>query len=82
MRQITRVFLLFFLLFPVSAFGQSVLLKNGGFEGGAGVTIPDWQAFESGYDVDRQTKRSGEQSLRCDNANAATKRGAQATMSR
>ena len=45
-----------------------------------GVTIPDWQPFESGYDVDRQTKRSGEQSLRCDNANAATKRGAQATI--
>ena len=75
-----RVFLLFFLLLSVSALGQSALLKNGGFEGGAGVTIPDWHPFESGYDVDRQTKRSGEQSLRCDNANAVTKRGAQAVI--
>ena len=80
MRQVARVFLLLFLLFPVSARGQSILLKNGGFEGGAGVSVPDWQPFESGYDVDQQTKRSGEQSLRCDNLNATTKRGAQAVI--
>ncbi len=80
MRQIARVFLLLFLLAPLSALAQGALLKNGGFEGGAGVAIPDWQPFESGYDVDRQTKRGGEQSLRCDNANAATKRGAQAVI--
>ena len=80
MRHSAWFFLLVFLLFSVSARGQGVLLKNGGFEGGAGVSVPDWQPFESGYDVDRQTKRGGEQSIRCDNATTATKRGAQATI--
>ena len=80
MRHNARFFLLVFFLFSVSARGQGVLLKNGGFEGGAGVSVPDWQPFESGYDVDRQTKRGGEQSIRCDNATTTTKRGAQATI--
>ena len=80
MRQILRVFLLWLLLFPCAAFGQSPLLKNGGFEGGAGVSVPDWQPFESGYVVDRQTKRGGDQSIHCVNADANQKRGAMATI--
>ena len=80
MRHFARIFLLLLLMGAVPAFGQSALLKNGGFEGGVGTAIPDWQPFQSGYDVDRQTKRSGDQSLRCDNANTTTKRGAMATI--
>jgi len=55
------------------------LLKDGGFENvGGGAT--DWQKFETGYEVDRQTHRNGEQSIRCDSVNTTTRLGAQAVL--
>jgi hypothetical protein len=56
-------------------------LRNPGFEGGGGsdgkgAGVPGWDAFELGYDVDRNTHRSGEQSIRCDSLRATTLRGA------
>ncbi len=57
-------------------------LRNPGFEGGGGsdgrgAGVPGWDAFELGYDVDRMTHRSGEQSIRCDSLRTTTLRGAQ-----
>ncbi|MCW3094978.1 MAG: hypothetical protein JWL77_596 [Chthonomonadaceae bacterium] len=56
-------------------------LRNPGFEGGGGsdgrgAGVPGWDAFELGYDVDRNTFRGGEQSIRCDSLRATTLRGA------
>ncbi|MDE2126850.1 MAG: hypothetical protein KGJ62_09700 [Armatimonadetes bacterium] len=56
------------------------LLQNPGFEGGSGsdgqgAGIPAWTAFGLGYDIDRATYRSGEQSLRCDSVNATSIHG-------
>ena len=56
------------------------LLKNGGFEGGDGTTLPGWEPFESGYEVDRQTVHHGTQSLRCDSLSATLKRGGKVTL--
>lgn len=57
-------------------------LRNPGFEGGGGsdgkgAGVPGWDAFELGYDVDRNTFRGGEQSIRCDSLRATILRGAQ-----
>ena len=70
---------------PVRGFGQGAILRNGGFEGGAGGDgkgggVPNWQPYASGYDVDRNTHRNGEQAIRCDSANTTTKRGAQTAL--
>ncbi len=72
------LFLLFMGIHPALA---QTPLRNGGFEGGAGGDgrrggIPEWTAYETGYDVDRQTHRGGDQSLRCDSLSVLARRGA------
>ena len=46
---------------------QRELLRDGSFENVGGKT--DWQKFEAGYEVDRQTHRNGDLSIRCDSVN-------------
>jgi hypothetical protein len=58
------------------------LLKNTGFEGGSGSDgkgggVPRWEAFESGYDVDRKVHHGGDQSIRCDSLQPKSAHGAQ-----
>ncbi len=58
------------------------LLKNSGFEGGSGgnrdgAGVPRWEAYEAGYDVDRQNQHGGDQCIRCDSVRQNGLRGAQ-----
>ena len=59
---------------------SSQILTNGGFEKGAsdgnGGGAQGWQPYELGYRFDTNTVHHGLQSLRCDSANAQSKRGA------
>src|SRR5205823_218184 len=79
------LFAVLLLLIASVAFAQpptGELLKNGGFEGGGGSNgkgagVPRWDAFDLGYDIDRQTHRGGDQSIRCDSLRLETIRGAQ-----
>src|SRR5690349_21616159 len=57
---------------------QRELLRDGSFENVGGAT--DWQKFAAGYEVDRQTRRNGDQSIRCDSVNTTTRLGAQAVL--
>ncbi|HLK56704.1 MAG TPA: hypothetical protein VKU00_09075 [Chthonomonadaceae bacterium] len=70
---------------PSTAQPHAELLPNGGFEGGSGsdgsgAGVPRWQAYESGYDVDRQTHHGGDQSIRCDSLRPKSLHGAQAVI--
>ncbi|HEV2472145.1 MAG TPA: hypothetical protein VGS41_05730, partial [Chthonomonadales bacterium] len=58
------------------------LVRNGGFEGGsgpdgAGGGVPEWRPYESGYDIDRQVRHCGDQSIRCESLSRLAHRGAQ-----
>lgn len=72
---------LLLILCTITALAQNPLIKNGGFEGGGGSDgkgggVPLWTPYESGYDVDRQVFRTGEQSIRCDITRLDKRRGA------
>lgn len=69
------------ILCSLPAFAQNPLLKNGGFEEGGGNDgkgggVRYWVPYESGYDVERQLFRTGEQSIRCDVTRLDKRRGA------
>jgi hypothetical protein len=66
-------YILLILFFTSPSWGQTALLKNGGFEEGG---VPGWQAFEAGFDADRRVFRTGEQSIRCDITRPERVRGA------
>src|SRR5260221_13560913 len=87
MNRMTNLLSLFCLLLlfvtgkPVGQQKPGELLHNGAFEGGGGsdgrgAGVPRWQAFESGYEIDRNTHRGGDQCIRCDSLRPQTLRGA------
>ena len=63
-------------LFSNHTAAQTSPFRNGGFENGGANSIPDWQPFEGGYDVDRDTKHNGDLAIRFDNAVATLIKGA------
>lgn len=67
-----------FVLSPTFARDVPDLLPNGGFEGGTGNHLPDWEPYESGFDIDRDVHHEGDQSIRCDSLGSGARRGAQA----
>ncbi|MBC7529645.1 MAG: hypothetical protein H7308_19125 [Chthonomonadaceae bacterium] len=71
---------LFVLLLSFPGHAQTVLLRNGGFEGGGANSLPNWTAYEGGYDVDRTVKHNGTLSLRLDNSNSVSQKGASQTV--
>ncbi len=71
-------FFLMLAVLPLEA--QTLPFLNGGFEGGGAGSVPNWTPFGGGYDVDRNTKRNGDLSLRLDNANPNRAKGASQTV--
>ena len=76
-----KIFLTLLLsLLSLASHAQTVLLRNGGFEGGGANSLPNWTAYEGGYDVDRNVKHNGNLSLRLDNSNSVSQKGASQTV--
>ncbi|HZO88425.1 MAG TPA: hypothetical protein VFB38_08800 [Chthonomonadaceae bacterium] len=69
--------LLMLCLLPVAGFTQGRrLIPNGGFEGGGSGRVPGWEAYEGGFEADRQAHHGGAQSIRCTSRSAQARLGA------
>src|SRR3954470_24338806 len=67
---------------PGSPPDPRALLSNGGFEptAQAGDPVAGWERHGGGYSVDRQVRRGGEQSIRCESRIAGAEAGARAAL--